>query len=255
MLSKSRIKEVRSLDSKKYRSASGLFIAEGKKLISELLDSEIKIEVLISTVQNLLLLRVEPFRIPEIIETSENEIIKASLLKNPQGCIALCRIPDHQMPANAAKENLVLCLEDIQDPGNVGTIVRLADWYGISDIICSPSTADIYNPKTVQATMGAICRVHVHYLSLQPILQNHIKSGEPVYGTLLKGENIYKATLSSNGIIVLGNEGNGISNNLLSFISHKITIPDFQTGIRKADSLNVSVAAAIIISEFRRRTV
>jgi len=240
------------LENKKGRAESGMFVAEGKKLISDLLDSKIRIELLISTPRNLPFFQSESLRHAEVIEVSEDEIRMATLLKTPQGCLALCRIPQYDLPENAGQDNLILCLQDIQDPGNLGTIIRLSDWFGIGDMVCSPSTADVYNPKVVQATMGAISRVRVHYTELVPFLTLKNKRNIPVYGTFPEGENIYTSPLTTEGIVVLGNEGNGISEDVYPLLSRRITIPRFDTGTPKAESLNVATAAAIVVSEFRR---
>jgi TrmH family RNA methyltransferase len=146
---------------------------------------------------------------------------------------------------------LSLVLDGIQDPGNMGTIVRVADWFGIEDIICSPDTADIYNPKTVQATMGAIARVKVHYTNLKDFLQKH--NHLPIYGTFLEGKNIYCESLSENGFIVMGNEGNGIRPETEKAINRKLFIPSFPFEREASESLNVGVATGIICGEFRRR--
>jgi RNA methyltransferase, TrmH family len=256
MLTKNQIKEIRSLESKKPRTESGLFIAEGKKLITELLTSEILIDTLITTeefssgFQN-----IKSLSNFEIHIVPKEEISKISLLKSPQGCIALCKIPEFILPEHPGENKFVFCLDDIQDPGNLGTIVRLADWFGMNDIICSPSSVDIFNPKVVQATMGALSRVHVHYTPLEPFFESQKKWNEPVFGTFLDGEDLYTSSLNPNGIIVLGNEGKGISKELAPYIKRKITIPQFQCSQQKPDSLNVSIAAAIIISEFKRRSI
>jgi TrmH family RNA methyltransferase len=256
MLSKNQIKEIKSLESKKNRTISGFFIAEGKKLISEIIASNIIIETIITTEEfSTHFQRIKGNLKNEIIVVPDDEIKKVSQLKTSQGSLAICKIPDYTLPERPSESNLVFCLEDIQDPGNLGTIVRLADWFGMKDIICSPSTADIYNPKVVQATMGAICRVRVHYTPLRPFLELQNQWHEPVFGTFLDGENIYGSSLPSHGIITLGNEGKGISDALVPFIDRRITIPDFHTGPKKPDSLNVSVAASIIISEFKRRFI
>jgi RNA methyltransferase, TrmH family len=255
MLTKKEIRDIRSLDIKKNRSVSGLFIAEGKKLISELLTSEIIIETIFTTREfSSLFQGIKNDNTCQILEVSGDEIKKISQLTTPQGCLAICKIPETILSDNPAQNNFVFCLDDIQDPGNLGTIVRLSDWFGMKEIICSPTTADIYNPKVVQATMGAISRVRVHYTTLKPFLELQTKWQVPVIGTFLDGENIYKSSLPSHGIIVLGNEGKGISDELVPLIKRRITIPDFHTGRQKSDSLNVSVAASIIISEFKRRT-
>ena len=253
MISRNKIKTIKSLEYKKYRLASGLFLAEGKKLVSALLNSEIRIETLIATPQNLASFQPIHTEINEITEASEEEIRQASLLKNPQGCLALCRIPAYRLPVDEAPDNLILCLDKIQDPGNLGTMVRIADWFNLADIVCSSDTADVYNPKVIQATMGSISRVRVHYTGLYDFLQSSNERKIQIFGTLLDGENIYSTSLPAHGMIVLGNEGNGISNDLLPYINRKITIPDFSMGRKTAESLNVSVAAAIVISEFRRR--
>ena len=253
MLSKNRIRTIRSLENKKGRTESGMFVAEGKKLISDLLDSEIRIELLVSTPQNLPFFKSDGLRHAEVIEVSDDEIRMVSLLKTPQGCLALCRIPQYDLPGDTGHDDLVLCLQDIQDPGNLGTIIRLSDWFGIGDIVCSPSTADVYNPKVVQATMGALSRVRVHYTELIPFLTRKKKSNVPVYGTFPKGENIYTSSLTTGGIVVLGNEGNGISEDVCLLLSRRLTIPGFHNV--KPESLNVATAAAIVISEFRRRVV
>ena len=255
MLSKSRIRMIRSLDIKKNRLACGLFLAEGKKLVSDLLDSEIEIEFLVSTPQNLPFFLRSGTYPPEIIEASEEEIKKASLMRNPQGCLAVCRIPGHELPEDAGENSLIICLQDIQDPGNMGTILRLSDWFGIGDIVCSPASADVYNPKVIQATMGAIGRIRVHYSALAPFLRLKKEKNVTVYGTFPEGENIYSTSLTPEGIIVLGNEGKGISEELYPLLSRRITIPDFSAGNQKPESLNVSIAAAIVVSEFRRRAV
>ena len=193
-----------------------------------------------------------PGRSVTLVEVSETEIGKMSHLTTPQGCLAIGRIPLYTLPGTAGFTSLILGLDDIQDPGNMGTILRTADWFGVHDVVCSPGCADIYNPKVVQASMGAISRVRVHYLPLLPFIREKMENGIPVYGTLLEGDNLFTTTLSENGIILLGNEGKGIKNELLPLMTNKITIPSFHTGEGRPDSLNVSVAASIIVSEFRR---
>jgi RNA methyltransferase, TrmH family len=256
MLTKNQIKEIRSLESKKNRTISGLFIAEGKKLITELITSKILIDTIITIEEySSGFQKMQSHTSFEIMIVPKEVINKISLLKSPQGCIALCKIPTTLLPEHPAENNIVFCLDDIQDPGNLGTIVRLANWFGMNDIICSPSSADIYNPKVVQATMGALSRVHVHYTPLKPFLESQEKWNEPVFGTFLDGEDLYRSSLHRNGIIVMGNEGKGISEELVPYIKRKITIPHFQFSQQKPDSLNVSIAAAIIVSEFMRRSI
>ncbi|HNU77265.1 MAG: RNA methyltransferase [Prolixibacteraceae bacterium] len=254
MLGKNRIKLIKSLEYKKFRNKEKLFVAEGVKLITSLSDSGILIATLIGTPEFFAGAGKEKEAAGEIIIAEEPELAKASYLKTPPPCIALCRIPDYSTEEISPMEELVVCLDDVQDPGNLGTIVRLAGWFGIKDIVCSEQTADIYNPKAVQATMGAIAGVRVHYTSLIRFLEMHKQGNIEVTGTFLEGENIYSARLPANGIVVLGNEGKGISPELFSSITRKIRIPDFSGGPGKPESLNVSMAAAIVLSEFRRRT-
>lgn len=254
MLGKNKIKLIKSLEYKKYRLEENLFLAEGNKLVTDILESGFEVEILIGTSDFLSGVNTSRLNIREIEEATGEEISRASLLKHPQQCLALCKIPVFILPEGAAEENLLLCLDDIQDPGNLGTILRLASWFGISNIVCSPATADIYNPRAVQASMGAICHVRVHYTMLEQFLTENIKTGTEIFGTFLEGENIYTASLPATGIVVLGNEGNGISAPLLQYIGRKLMIPAFAGGQSNPESLNVSVAAAIIISEFRRRT-
>ena len=253
MLGRNRIKLIKSLEHKKFRNQERLFVAEGDKLVKSLLESGTEVVFLAGTPG--FLGEVEPLlsRAGEWTESDEAEIAKASLLKNPQHSLALCRIPSFILEEDVAAVNPVIVLDDIQDPGNLGTIVRLACWFGITDIVCSPGTADIYNPKAVQATMGAISSVRVHYTSLQGFLKSQEERNIPTMGTFMDGENIYSAALPCHGVILLGNEGNGIGRELLPFISLKIAIPDFSAGRRVVDSLNVSTAAAIVLSEIRRR--
>lgn len=167
--------------------------------------------------------------------------------------MALCRIPQYAPEEIAPEKDLVLCLDGIQDPGNLGTIVRLAGWFGIRDIVCSEDTADLYAPKAVQATMGALTGVRVHYLPLHDFLARSKARGLQIAGTFLEGDDLYKAALPACGIIVLGNEGQGIRSETAPLMTRKLTIPDFALAGVKPESLNVSVAAAIVLSEFRRR--
>ncbi len=254
MLTKNRIREIVALADKKGRLETGLFMAEGKKIITDLLNSTVAVEFIYTTAnftQDFTTLC--PGKDVEITEVSETEIGKISQMKTPQGCLAVCKIPRYPLPAETGSDDLALCLDDIQDPGNFGTLLRTADWFCISDVFCSPGTVDTYNPKVVQATMGAISRVRIHYLSLAPFLQELKDKHIPLFGTFLEGENLYSANLPENGVIVLGNEGKGINEELAPLLTHKLTIPGFYKGKSKPDSLNVSIAASIIVSEFRRQ--
>ena len=190
-------------------------------------------------------------RIP-ITVVSEEEMKKASFLRTPQGVLALFRQQQHEIDLSAPERELCLALDNVQDPGNIGTIIRIADWFGIENIYCSNGCVDIYNPKTVQATMGAIGRVKVHYTNLPEFISS-LKDKAPVYGTFLDGEEIYSRQLSDNGLIIMGNEGNGISKECEELIKERLLIPNYPAGRSTSESLNVSVATAIICSEFRRR--
>jgi len=248
MLSKSKIKYIRSLEMKKFRTASGSFLAEGNKLVGDILPF-FECELLVAKPS--WMAQQGDIRAGELIAAEDNDIEKASLLKTPQDVIAVFKQPDYLLNTDELKQNLSLVLDGVQDPGNLGTIIRLADWFGIRNVICSPDTADIFNPKTVQATMGAIARVKVFYVPLPELLNELIDL--PVYGAFLKGKNIYKETLTAAGLIVMGNEGKGIGRSITKYISHKLYIPNYPVEAKTTESLNVAVATAIICSEFRRR--
>ena len=252
MLSKNKIKFIQSLDRKKIRDERGVFLAEGNKLVEEALFSDFEIELLVATEEFMSERNIASTAF-EIITTDRESIKKASLLQSPQEALAVIKKPS--LPASEIKcaGRLSLALDCIQDPGNLGTILRIANWFGINQIICSPDTVDGYNPKVVQASMGAIFRVKLLYTGLFDFLQDKKKSGCPVYGTFLDGENIYQQQLSPSGILVMGNEGNGISAEIEPLISGKLFIPSFAENNTKPESLNVAVATAICCSEFRRR--
>ena len=251
MLSKSLIKLVRSLDMKKYRKETNLFVAEGEKLVNDLMASGVECYKIIATEKQASMLSVGGG--VDIIIVSEDELKKVSFFKSPQGIVGLFRqrigSPDTATP----EHELCLALDDVQDPGNLGTIIRIADWFGIENIYCSIGTVDVYNPKTVQATMGAISRVNIFYVELPKFLAS-LKKSIPVYGTFLNGRNIYEHKLSPNGIIVMGNEGKGIGSECERIIDERLLIPNFPSGRSTSESLNVSTATAIVCSEFRRRS-
>lgn len=250
MISKSLLKQIRSLDIKKYRKESGLFVAEGSKIVIDILNSDIVCEKLIATPEWLATHKIETEA--QIIEADDAELQRASFLRTPQGVMGLFRQRESSTDKTIPERELCLALDEVQDPGNLGTIIRIADWFGIEHIYCSRGTADIYNPKTIQATMGAISRVNIHYTDLAAFLHS-IKEDTPIYGTFLNGENIYSKELSKNGVIVMGNEGNGIGKECESAISERLFIPNYPTGRATSESLNVSTATAIICAEFRRR--
>jgi RNA methyltransferase, TrmH family len=240
MISKSQIKLITSLVQKKYRRQHQLFFAEGVKVIEELLDSHFELEHIFQT---------KPIfnKVVDNKKTliSEAELKKISALSTPNDCLALFKTNDEK---ETQKTGLILALDSIRDPGNLGTIIRLCDWFGITQLLCSEETVDVYNPKVVQASMGSITRVSISYVDLAKYIN---QSNLPVYGTFMDGDNIYKKQLASEGIIILGNEANGISKAIEDLVSEKIAIPRFGN-LQLTESLNVATATAIVLSEFRR---
>lgn len=245
MLSKSQISFIKSLHQKKYRKENGIFIIEGIKSIVEFLNSEYQIHSIYYTTQMLSVLPKLSANI-NLFEVTATELEKISTLQAPQGILALVHLPAKtNIDFNALRHGFSLVLDDIQDPGNLGTIIRTADWFGLKNIICSENTVEAYNPKTVQSTMGSLCRVQITYTALKPFLQ---AAKLPVYGALLNGSNIYQTKWGNEGLILLGNEGHGISKDLITQIDVPVTIPLFG----EAESLNVAVSAAIFCSELAR---
>ncbi len=277
-ISKNLQKLIRSLETKKGRRKEGLFVAEGPKVVGDLMAVSVPVR-LIAPAEWFASHAIQPGSDDTVV--TEDELRKVSFLQHPQQVMGLFAMEptaseDHSFlndvatsedrspvseAANRAprtsylvpRDNLHLALDGVQDPGNLGTIIRIADWFGIEHIFCSPDTADVYNPKVVQATMGSIARVHIHYLPL-PDLFASLPEETPVYGTFLDGENLYEQTLSPGGIIVMGNEGNGISPEVARHINRRLLIPNYPPGRETADSLNVAIATAITCAEFRRRS-
>jgi TrmH family RNA methyltransferase len=247
LLSRAKIKQIKSLEYKKFRKEFGLFVAENEKLVSEILLSNLEIDSLFC---------LQDAKLPEcdvqknII--SEADMNRISFLKTPSKALAVIKIPNKKIDFNEINNSLSIVLDNIQDPGNLGTIIRLCNWFGIRNIICSPECADCFSPKTAQATMGAICRVNVFYVELKEFL-NSMDKNIDIYGTFLDGENIYDSQLSQTGLIIMGNEGQGISPEIEKFVTKRLYIPCFSSTTTKPESLNVSVATAIVCSEFRRR--
>ena len=246
-LSKSIIKQINSLEMKKYRKESGLFVAEGTKIVCDNINS-MRCEFLIATEQ----WRLENPDMASFVKytASKDEMSKISFLKTPQEVIGVFEIPHYTLNIEELKDKLTLVLDTVQDPGNLGTIIRIADWFGIENIVCSPASADCYAPKVVQATMGAVSRVKVHYRDLCEFLKE--MEGCNIFGTFLDGENIYKKTLPQTGLIIMGNEGKGISDEVARFVNGRLFIPNFPQDRETSESLNVAVATSIICSEFRR---
>ena len=237
-ISKAQVKLVKSLQQKKFRDELGLFVAEGKKCVEELRKG-FKLEYLFTENEN----------------ATRIEIEQMSGLKTPQGVVGVFRKSENSEYSDSSEDSgLVLALDGIQDPGNLGTIIRTCDWYGVHDIYCSQDTADCYNQKVVQATMGALARVRIHYVDLPAWLKElKIKNCElRIFGTLLDGKDLYETPLAQRAVIVMGNEGNGISAAVRSVITHPIRIPSYPKNAETSESLNVSIATAIMLAEFRR---
>ncbi len=245
-MTKSEIQFVRSLTDKRARTDEGVFIAEGEKLIGEILASPLR-------VQKLYALEGVFDRSSGAEIVTAHEMERISQLKTANNSLAVVEIPRRTLATVDASRSLVLALDRVQNPGNLGTIIRLADWFGIGDIVCSEECADCFNPKVVQATMGAIIRVRVHYTDLAAWLAEQKRAGVPTYGTFLDGENIYSATLSTGGVIVMGNEGRGIGDDCAASITRRLFIPPYPADRQGSESLNVAIATAVICSEFRRR--
>ncbi len=249
MVSKNEIKLVKQLEQKKYRNRFKLFVAEGPKVVGDLLRCGFQPNIIYATsefVGGSTSLDLSA-RTNKITPVTEDELRRLSFLQHPQQVLAIFPIPEPTLPSSTS--GLCLALDGVQDPGNLGTIIRIADWFGIENIYCSLDTADAWSPKVIQATMGSIARVNMFYTDLIELLHH---TTLPVYGTLLDGNDIYAQQLSSEGIIVMGNEGNGISAEVRSLVSHRLLIPNYRKG-DTAESLNVAIATAITCAEFRRR--
>ncbi|WP_204343839.1 TrmH family RNA methyltransferase [Psychroserpens algicola] len=236
MLSKNHIKLIRSLSQKKFRVQHQLFVVEGIKGIQEFLSSSFELYQLFST---------EAIFDAEIIKVSEEELQKISSLKTPNTALAIFRIPNVK-PTDSS--GLILALDDVRDPGNLGTIIRLCDWFGIKQLICSKATVDCYNSKVVQATMGSLTRVAIQYVDLEDYLSAYEFD---IFGTFMDGNSIYSEALPEQGVIIMGNEANGISSATEKLVTTRLSIPRFGS-LKATESLNVATAAAIVLSEFRR---
>ncbi len=253
MISKNQIKYIRQLELKKFRKRENCFVAEGPKVVGDLM----------RRYQPIAIYATEEWKgagltgpVP-VSRVTDEELRRISFLQNPQQVLAIFPIPDSTAVARSQlstlRSQLTLALDSVQDPGNLGTIIRIADWFGIDTIFCSEDTADAYNPKVVQATMGSLAHVHIIYCDLLQLFDT-LPDDYPVYGTLLDGNDIYQQPLSPKGIIVMGNEGNGISEAVRQRVTHRLLIPNFHQG-DSAESLNVAIATAITCSEFRRRSI
>ncbi len=238
MLTKNHIKLITSLKQKKFRTQQNLFVVEGIKGIQEFLNSSFELDKLFAT--------KDIFGVDTIL-ISDKELERISNLKTPNTALALFKIPT---PSHQTHTDLSIALDDVRDPGNLGTIIRLCDWFGIQNLICSHGTVDCFNPKVVQATMGSLTRVKIQYVDLSSYIKSYKKS---VYGTFMDGKNIYEQLLPSEGLIILGNEANGISNDIEKLVTERIAIPRFGD-LKATESLNVATATAIVLSEFKRKS-
>jgi TrmH family RNA methyltransferase len=239
-ISKSQLKLITSLSQKKYRQKHNLFFAEGIKVVNELLNSSFEVELIFCTNDFETALPAN-----KINRISETELKKISTLKSPNKVLCIFRIPEDKPIQNTG---LIIALDAVNDPGNLGTIIRLCDWFGVSQLVCSKDTVDCYNPKVVQASMGSLTRISIEYLDLKNYLD---KSPLPTFIADMNGENVYKTKLPKEGVLVMGNEANGVSEDVKNQVQHKLSIPRFGE-TQKTESLNVAMATAILMSEFRR---
>lgn len=256
MISQNKRKMLRLLEQKKRRDAEGLFVAEGRKTVGDLLRGGLTCTYLAGTTERLGELEAElRGGRTEVAEASAEELAEVSALQTRSELIGIFRKPEMEEPVASADE-LILALDEIQDPGNLGTIIRTADWFGIRTMVCSTRCADAYGPKAVQATMGALSRVRVHYTNLGRWLErNGTEWHAPVMGTYLDGEDMYRTALPTGGVVLMGNEGHGIDPALAPYVTHKLLIPSYPMGCATSESLNVSTATAVVVSELRRRRV
>ena len=236
MISKNQIKNITRLQQKKYRQQEGLFIAEGVKVINEFLNSTFKLVDLFTT---------KTFNVENETLITAAELKKISALKTPNTALAVFEIPKLSL---IESKGLIVALDALRDPGNLGTIIRLCDWFGVKQLLCSKETVDCFNPKVVQATMGSLTRVNVFYIDLNHYLE---ETKQPVFGAFMDGENVYASNLPADGILVLGNEANGISQSIEKQVNQRVSIPRFGD-LQATESLNVATAGAILLSEFRR---
>lgn len=253
MLSNTKIKFIKSLELKKYRKQHACYVVEGEKMVLELLQSKYPLlELYITDAFQEKHRTLIPSQ-PVAVRVDEKSLKKASYLQTATQALALVAIKDAEISLPKADE-LVLALDHIQDPGNLGTIIRSALWFGVKTIYCSNDTVDVYNPKVVQATMGALFRVNVVYTDLDMLIEEAKKQNLPLIGTQLNGTNLYQEQLPEGGILLMGNESKGLSENLSKHLDYSLLIPSFPAETRQMESLNVSVATALVLAEFRRRS-
>jgi TrmH family RNA methyltransferase len=254
MISKSQISLIRSFEHKKYRDINKLFVAEGLKVVSEAILAQWPIETLFASEDGLTKLKeqVGDLLIEPII-CKPNELARISRLKTPPEVIAILHHQTHEIDYLTLKNELVLALDYIQDPGNLGTIIRICNWFGIKHLICSEGSADLFNPKVIQASMGGFVQGNTYYTDLEIFVADYKKhTSNPIYGTFLEGEDFRTSNKNQKALIVMGNEGKGIRPEIEKLIDHKIVIPAYSPETAHIDSLNISVATAIIVSAFRQ---
>jgi len=255
MISKNKIKFIASLQKKKIRDEEKLFVIEGDKLVKEFLAAGVPVKMLVAKPEFISSLDNSLKVLPADIESvSYEELKQISTLKTPHNALAVLPMPDHEINTDSILGHFCTALDFVQDPGNMGTIIRAAGWFGIKNIICSEYCVDVYNPKVIQASMGAILHVNVFYFDLIEFLRKAKEKSVPVFGTVLDGKSIYEHKLDNKGVILLGNESKGISDELLPFITDKIKIPKFSNAVEGIDSLNVGMAASVVFSEFLRKS-
>lgn len=256
MISKNKIKYLKSLEMKKHRQAESVFVAEGPKIVGDLLNAGFEATYLAVVECSDFASRLKNFDLNgvQIDFVTADDLRKVSSLEAPQQVLAVLKQPVWQLDSNIASKELCLALDEVQNPGNLGTIIRLAAWFGIEHLFCSKGCADVYNSKTVQATMGGLAHVKVHYVDLVEMIGN-LPNGTPVYGTFLDGENLYGRQLEQRGLIVMGNEGRGVSKEVENLVTEKLFIPNYPAERESTESLNVAIATAIVCAEFRRRAL
>jgi TrmH family RNA methyltransferase len=251
MISNKQVKLITSLQVKKYRYEHNKFLAEGEKIADMVLKSTYKIDAVYATNEWLSNHKIN--NSVQYFEVSEKELEKISGLKTPQNVIVVVDIPEIESYPRSLKNNITLVFDDIKDPGNFGSIIRVADWFGVKNIICSPDSVDLYNPKVIQATMGSFCNVNVLYYPLINLFEmNKHEYHLPVFGTMLDGENIYQTKLDNSALILFGNESKGIDPKYVNYLTQKIKIPSYNKDSQTAESLNIAIATGIVCAEFRR---
>jgi RNA methyltransferase, TrmH family len=254
MISKTRIKFIRSLQNKKVRDDEKLFIIEGDKLVREFLSANARVKLLMAEPDFLGGLKPRLLALADTIENvTYDDLKQVSSLKTPHSALAVVHMPEKKFDFAKIFSQYCIALDQIQDPGNLGTIIRAAGWFGIRNIVCSPDSVDVYNPKVIQASMGAILHVNVFYHDLRDLFASASENKVPVFGTMLDGISVYTHKPGPHGIILFGNESKGISDDLVPFITEKISIPKFSDAIEGIDSLNVGMAASVVLSEFMRK--